>query len=90
MLSKQKLVHFFVFSWIHSSNAEYIQSAHMAVKYPNLLNLRLTNEDMRQLEEISEKLDTPRSTLIRRAWREWLVSQSMEKPQPQMANPPAA
>lgn len=52
----------------------------MAVKYPKLLNLRLTNEDMRQLEAVSKKLDTPRSTLIRRAWREWLVDQSIEEP----------
>jgi len=52
----------------------------MAVEYPNVFNLRLTNEDMRHLEEISKKLDTPRSTLIRQVWREWLVDQSIEKP----------
>lgn len=46
----------------------------MALKYPAILNLRLTNEDMRQLDEVSKKLDMPRSTLIRRAWREWLKS----------------
>lgn len=46
----------------------------MAVKYPNLLNLRLTDEDLKQLEEASEKFDIPRSTLIRRVWREWLKS----------------
>ena len=51
----------------------------MAVEYPNVFNLRLTNEDMRHLEEISKKLDIPRSTLIRQVWREWLNSQAMDK-----------
>ena len=51
----------------------------MAVKYPVIVNLRLTGEDMRQLEAASQKLDTPRSTLVRRAWREWLVNQLTEK-----------
>jgi hypothetical protein len=50
----------------------------MAVKYPNIFNLRLTDEDVRQLEEVSKKFDMPRSTLVRRVWREWL--QSTEKP----------
>lgn len=51
----------------------------MAVKYPNFLNLRLTDDDVSQLEKISQKLDIPRSTLVRRVWREWLISQSTEK-----------
>lgn len=51
----------------------------MSVRYPNLLNLRLTDEDVRRLEEISIKLDVPRSTLVRRVWREWLINQSMGK-----------
>jgi len=51
----------------------------MAVKYPIIVNLRLTKEDMRQLEAASQKLDTPRSTLVRRAWREWVINQSTEK-----------
>lgn len=51
----------------------------MTVKYPRLLNLRLTNEDMAKIERLSKKFDTPRSTLVRRAWREWLISQSTEK-----------
>jgi hypothetical protein len=51
----------------------------MAAKYPNLLNLRLTDEDLKQLEEMSQQLDIPRSTLVRRVWREWLKLQLMEK-----------
>ena len=51
----------------------------MTVKYPRLLNLRLTNEDMTKIERLSKILHTPRSTLVRRAWREWLISQSTEK-----------
>lgn len=51
----------------------------MAVKYPNLLNLRLTDVDLAQLEEISQRLDMPRSTLVRRIWREWLKDQLPQK-----------
>lgn len=51
----------------------------MAVKYPNFLNVRLSDEDLAQLERASQKLHTPPSTLVRRAWREWLISQSTEK-----------
>ena len=51
----------------------------MTVKYPRLLNLRLTNEDMTKIERLSKILDTPRSTLVRRAWREWLINHSTEK-----------
>lgn len=47
----------------------------MAIKYPKPFNIRLTDEDMQQLEEVSKKLDTPRSILIRRAWREWFANQ---------------
>lgn len=49
----------------------------MTAHYPNVFNLRLSNEDLRHLEEISKKLDTPRSTLIRQVWREWLASQAI-------------
>lgn len=51
----------------------------MAVKYPGILNLRLSHEDLRQLSEASEKFDTPRSALIRRAWREWFAKHTTEK-----------
>ncbi len=51
----------------------------MAVKYPNLLNLRLSDEDVMQIEKMSQKFHTPPSTLVRRAWREWSATQLMEK-----------
>lgn len=47
----------------------------MAIKYPKPFNIRLTDEDMQHLEEVSKKLDIPRSILIRRAWREWFANQ---------------
>lgn len=43
----------------------------MAPKYPAPFNVRFTDEDMKQLDQLSQKLDMPRSALIRRAWREW-------------------
>lgn len=46
----------------------------MSIRYPNLLNLRLTDEDLIQLDQMSKKLDTPRSTLVRRGWREWMLT----------------
>lgn len=51
----------------------------MTVKYPRLLNLRLTNDDIAELDRHSQQLDLPRSTLIRHIWREWLVNQSTQK-----------
>jgi len=52
----------------------------MAAKYPVIVNLRLTNEDMARLKAASQKLDIPCSILIRNAWREWAINQSTEKP----------
>ena len=43
----------------------------MAVKYPNIMNLRFTDADMTQIEEISVQFEVPRATLVRHAWREW-------------------
>lgn len=49
------------------------------MKYPQYLQVRLTEEDMQQLTKASEQLDLPRGALVRKAWREWLVRQSNEK-----------
>ena len=46
----------------------------MAVKYPNMFFIRLTDEDKRQIEEVSEKEDIPPSTLARKVLRQWLQS----------------
>ena len=46
----------------------------MAVKYPNMFNIRLTHEDRKQLWEASEKAEIPPSTLARRVLRQWLRS----------------
>ena len=48
----------------------------MAVKYPEFINLRLTEEDMEQLEAMSVKLHAPRSCVLRRALRE--LAESLE------------
>lgn len=44
-------------------------------EYPNIFNIRLTDDDMKLLNEMSEKLETPRSTLVRQVWRESLATQ---------------
>ncbi len=49
----------------------------MPVKYPIPLNVRVTEEDIRQLDELCRQLDLPRAALIRRAWREWVQSASL-------------
>ena len=51
----------------------------MAVKYPNMFFIRITDEDKRQIEEASEKEDIPPSTLARKVLRQWLRSASTEK-----------
>jgi len=48
-------------------------------EYSNIIPIRFTDEDLTQANEIANKLKTPRSTLIRQAWREWLKLQSIEK-----------
>lgn len=49
----------------------------MKPEYPNVFNIRLTDEDMKLLNEMAEKFETPRSTLVRQVWREWLATQSL-------------
>lgn len=52
----------------------------MTVKYPKIFNLRLTDEDIQQLDKASAKAEIPPSTLARKVLRQWLRSaQSTEK-----------
>lgn len=54
----------------------------MAVKYPNLMFVRLTNKDRERVVQASEREEMPPSTLIRKALRQWLRStetSAMEK-----------
>jgi hypothetical protein len=44
----------------------------MAVYYPNVVPIRLSNEDVKRTELATQKLQTPRSALIRQVWREYL------------------
>lgn len=46
----------------------------MAVKYSNMLFIRLTHEDRRRIEKASEKVEIPPSTLARKVLRQWLQS----------------
>lgn len=46
------------------------------MKYPTTIQIRLANEDKTKLDQMSESLDLPKSTLLRRAWREWLLASS--------------
>jgi predicted transcriptional regulator len=48
-------------------------------KYSNIVPIRLTDEDVEEVNQMASKLNTPRSTLIRRVWREWLKLQLTEK-----------
>lgn len=53
------------------------QSLHtnvLMVKYPAIVNVRFADDDMTHLTALSRQLDTPCSTLVRRAWREWVKS----------------
>lgn len=43
----------------------------MAVKYPNLFNVRFSNEDIVQINEMAHSLHMTPSALVRRALREW-------------------
>lgn len=45
-----------------------------------MVNVRFANEDVRHLKEVSEKLATPYSTLVRQATREWLKYQMELQP----------
>ena len=65
----------------------------MAVKFPTSCNIKLTYEDRQKLENASQKIEIPASTLVRKVLRDWLRSNESandEKQQPQMVNPPAA
>lgn len=48
----------------------------MAVEYSNIVPIRMTTEDVQRSEAIAKRLRTPRSTLIRRVWCEWLDAQA--------------
>lgn len=43
----------------------------MVRKYPHLLNIRLSNEDLEQISALAEKLEMAPTTLVRKAWRLW-------------------
>ena len=45
------------------------------VQYPNTMAVRLTDDDLVQLHKMSEKLDIPPSTLLRRILRKWMTKQ---------------
>ncbi len=50
-------------------------------KHSKIIPIRLTDKDVEEADEIASRLNTPRSTLIRQVWREWLKLQllSIEK-----------
>ncbi len=44
-------------------------------KHSKIVPIRLTDKDVEEADEIASRLNTPRSTLIRQVWREWLKLQ---------------
>ncbi len=44
-----------------------------SIKYSENLNFRLTPEESNKLKELAEELGVPLATLVRRAYREWLL-----------------
>lgn len=54
----------------------------MAVEYSNIVPIRMSDEDIRRSEVAVQRLNKPRSTMIREVWREFLdgqPNQSTEK-----------
>lgn len=41
------------------------------VEFPNIFQLRFSDEDVRQIELLSRELCIPKATLVRLAWRDW-------------------
>ncbi len=50
----------------------------MGIYYPNVVPVRLSDEDVRRTEVATQKLQTRRSTLIRLVWREFLDAQLIQ------------
>lgn len=50
----------------------------MAVYYPNVVPVRLSDEDVRRTEAATQRLQIRRSTLIRQVWREFLDAQLVQ------------
>ena len=50
----------------------------MNVEHPNIFNIHLSEADLKLLNEMSEKLENPRSALMRQEWRDWLDTQLLE------------
>jgi len=50
----------------------------MAAGYSGIVPVRMTKDDIRRSELMAKKFRTPRSTLIRRVWCEWLDAQMPE------------
>lgn len=44
----------------------------MSARYPNMLFIRISQEDKELIEKASEKEDIPTSTLARKILRQWL------------------
>ena len=44
----------------------------MATKYPKVVPVRLTPDDLERSKQVVKLLDRPRSYLMRKAWREFL------------------
>ena len=47
----------------------------MAIKYSNKFHIRLTDDDRREIEKVSNRVELPASTLARKVLREWLQSE---------------
>ncbi len=60
----------------------------MAVKYPQIFFMRLTDEDKKQIEVASERAEIPPSTLARKILRDWL--RSSEADATAIVKPPAS